>query len=172
MIDKTATEVVHRYVAQADLAPVDSIVVIGRADSEGNIDVTALNNVADNVVTYDACEVAADLDTLRSQRWSMAVVVKPAIDKARLVNLLARLRDLHTSRVLHIETAECWSVKDSLALGFAVLDLKALKINVAGSSRCRELQAYEFNLHSYKKTPDWLNARHWANPARWDKFRW
>ncbi|ANJ66482.1 hypothetical protein A9404_02995 [Halothiobacillus diazotrophicus] len=29
-----------------------------------------------------------------------------------------------------------------------------------------------FDIHQYKETPDWLNARHWANPQNWNKFRW
>jgi len=164
-------EVLRQYLAQADLASADSIAVISHAAIDAS-DYAELNNVACNMVTYAAGGVAADLDLLRSQRWSMAVVLSPAIEKSKLVNLLARLRDLHTSRVLHIETADSWTVKDSLALGFSVVDLLDLKIDVTTNSAFRELQAYEFNLHSYKKAPDWLNARHWANPERWDKFRW
>ena len=29
-----------------------------------------------------------------------------------------------------------------------------------------------FSLKTYKKTPNWLNSRFWANPRRWNKFRW
>ncbi|WP_322520450.1 DUF6231 family protein [Guyparkeria halophila] len=31
---------------------------------------------------------------------------------------------------------------------------------------------YLFDIETYKRTPDWLNARHWANPELWDKYRW
>jgi len=31
---------------------------------------------------------------------------------------------------------------------------------------------YLFDIETYKRTPDWLNARHWANPELWGKFRW
>lgn len=28
---------------------------------------------------------------------------------------------------------------------------------------------YQFNLATYKPAPDWLNARYWAHPERWDQ---
>lgn len=31
---------------------------------------------------------------------------------------------------------------------------------------------YHFDLYDYKRTPDWLNARNWANPELWNKHRW
>ncbi len=31
---------------------------------------------------------------------------------------------------------------------------------------------YLFDIETYKHTPDWLNARHWANPELWGKYRW
>ncbi|MFP4639754.1 MAG: DUF6231 family protein [Guyparkeria sp.] len=31
---------------------------------------------------------------------------------------------------------------------------------------------YQFDIHDYKQTPDWLNPRNWANPELWDKYRW
>ncbi len=32
----------------------------------------------------------------------------------------------------------------------------------------REWRCYAYDLHSYKATPDWLNARYWAHPERWE----
>ncbi|MCF9033982.1 DUF6231 family protein [Acinetobacter nectaris] len=31
---------------------------------------------------------------------------------------------------------------------------------------------WQFNILSYKNTPDWLNSKFWANPENWNKFRW
>lgn len=31
---------------------------------------------------------------------------------------------------------------------------------------------YLFDIETYKHTPDWLNARNWANPELWGKYRW
>lgn len=30
-----------------------------------------------------------------------------------------------------------------------------------------EISVYGFSISNYKKTPDWLNAKYWANPERW-----
>lgn len=34
------------------------------------------------------------------------------------------------------------------------------------------LQIWQFNLYDYKPRPDWLNAKYWANPENFDKYRW
>lgn len=31
---------------------------------------------------------------------------------------------------------------------------------------------WQFNLYDYKQRPDWLNAKYWANPENFDKYRW
>lgn len=31
---------------------------------------------------------------------------------------------------------------------------------------------FKYNIHDYKKTPDWLNADNWANPNMWGKYWW
>lgn len=38
--------------------------------------------------------------------------------------------------------------------------------------QAKDKDAYVFNIANYKETPEWLNARNWANPELWDKFRW
>ena len=35
-----------------------------------------------------------------------------------------------------------------------------------------ENEFWQFNILTYKQVPDWLNARFWANPENWTKFRW
>ena len=35
-----------------------------------------------------------------------------------------------------------------------------------------ENEFWQFNILTYKQVPDWLNARFWANPENWNKFRW
>ena len=32
--------------------------------------------------------------------------------------------------------------------------------------------SWQFNLYDYKQRPDWLNAKYWANPENFDKYRW
>lgn len=103
------------------------------------------------------------------RRWPLVCVLRPGLaadlDKSALNRLLALLRDLHADRVIHVENdANGWSLADSLALGFS--QRTALE---DGGSR---LLIFEFELRTYKMPPDWLNAKHWANPDLWGKHRW
>jgi len=34
------------------------------------------------------------------------------------------------------------------------------------------IAAFYFDIASYKATPDWFNAKGWANPENWNKYRW
>lgn len=79
--------------------------------------------------------------------------------------LLSRLRDLYAGEILVIVPAEDDERWHALltSLGFSGYR----PVNRA------ELPAfYEFSLRTYKTTPDWLNPRFWANPERWDEYRW
>lgn len=119
----------------------------------------------------------SDLDMLQTRRWHAAGLFWPSlaqgIDKAALIRLLARLRDLHANKVIHIEQNDAqtqgWTMADSLALGFSSL---ALPKDRKSGLQFTDLQIYDFDIHSYKPAPDWLNARHWANPEMWEKHRW
>jgi hypothetical protein len=51
-----------------------------------------------------------------------------------------------------------------------VPQLKALGFLLQGEGVAQ--WALVFDMGCYKATPDWLNARHWANPQLWDKHRW
>ncbi len=75
-----------------------------------------------------------------------------------LSQLLASLRD-RGNRPVVVYLGE--SVDDRMkmiALGYRALD--------------RDEPVYQFDIHDYKQTPDWLNPRNWANPELWDKYRW
>lgn len=90
------------------------------------------------------------------------------VDADTGANLLARLRDVHTSRFC---VALCrprgerrWQAEALIAMGLVLWSSEAL--NAA------RLEIYGFDLGTYKSTPDWLNARHWAHPEHWGKYRW
>jgi len=104
-------------------------------------------------------QVSADLSVLHQKRWAVACVFEPHLENQELTRLLARLRDLHAERVFHIDA------KDSLALGFSKTRCQIVESD-------KNYRVFEFNLSTYKRSPDWLNARHWANPELWDKHRW
>jgi len=118
-------------------------------------------------------DVAADMSILGDRRWPLVCLLEPDIDKPCLIRLLARIRDLHADRVIHISNTRnnntCgWALADSLALGFSQIGKSVIAEQLDES----ELQIFEFDIRNYKPAPDWLNAKNWANPERWDKHRW
>ncbi|OBS08039.1 DUF6231 family protein [Acidihalobacter prosperus] len=78
--------------------------------------------------------------------------------------LIAALRDIHADTLYCLVDADTWPAPDMAALG-----LRAVGVYPRAAGR---LALYHFDLYDYKRTPDWLNARFWAHPERWDKTRW
>ncbi len=80
--------------------------------------------------------------------------------------LLGSLRDLRARRLLVAVPAHDarWGLDAMLALG-----LEAAGHATGGDG---PLALYTFDIDRYKRTPDWLNARNWANPELWGRHRW
>ncbi len=112
-----------------------------------------------------------------SKKFSLALVVH-RFDSAdvehKLVigkHLLSRVRDMFAERVLHLVLSDVvtgtsigqsnWSLADSLAMGF--VELCAIPFESS------HVTVYDFDIRCYKSEPDWLNARHWAHPERWNR---
>ena len=118
--------------------------------------------------TMDAGELLEALS--RMERFDFGIVrgVLERVDPDTGAHLMARLRDVHTRRfcvVLGTQHGERrWQAAELIAMGLAHWSSETL--NDA------ELEIYGFDLGTYKATPDWLNARHWAHPEHWGKFRW
>ncbi len=91
-------------------------------------------------------------------------------DKKTGAALIARLRDVLVRRLCVIlpsaarAEATAWTDGELTAFGLTLLGTS--KHEVEGQ------RVYGFDISSYKRTPDWLNPRHWANPERWNKDRW
>lgn len=49
------------------------------------------------------------------------------------------------------------------AAGFRALGFVFIGADTAGATRL-----YEYDIDTYKTVPDWLNARYWAHPERWE----
>ncbi len=88
------------------------------------------------------------------------------LDRRQAEQLLASLRDLHARRVLLRLQSNTGVLKHSDVMAFGFTRLARLHV------RSAVVQYYGFDLYSYKTTPDWLNARYWANPELFDKYRW
>lgn len=80
--------------------------------------------------------------------------------------LLGRLRDLYARRI--------WVVLQAGKPGLRHGDLMGHGFSRAGrySLENRPVALYEFDIGTYKTTPDWLSSKHWANPRLFDKYRW
>lgn len=98
-----------------------------------------------------------------SERFALAIVTAeepPATASHALTQLLAALRDRYAQRVLALDEAETMVLTDYLALGFERLpdaDLSGL---------------YLFDPDAASRQREWNNARDWANPENFDRFRW
>ncbi|TDJ18305.1 MAG: hypothetical protein E2O65_06535 [Gammaproteobacteria bacterium] len=106
----------------------------------------------------------------RHGRFDFIIVrgVLERVDADTGAHLIARLRDMHSRRfcvVLPVNGGEHrWQSSELIAMGLAHWSRETVKGSV--------LEVYGFDLGTYKATPDWLNARHWAHPEQWGKNRW
>lgn len=81
------------------------------------------------------------------------------LDAAQAQHLISRVRLYAAPRLLLAAQPGCALDDDAFrALGFT-LSLADTAANV---------RVYHYDLDTYKTVPDWLNARFWANPERWE----
>lgn len=100
------------------------------------------------------------------QRLRLGLVVDTleSLPAARGEALLALLRDRLAETLYCLAAPAQWPTARMLALGLRPLGAYP---PAAGGA-----VLYHFDLYDYKRTPDWLNPRHWAHPELWDKHRW
>ena len=84
------------------------------------------------------------------------------ISSAEKAQVLVKLRDLMAKRI--VVAAQLDDEKLLRSLGFTRL--------LEHSQQVADFEFWQFNILTYKQVPDWLNARFWANPENWNKFRW
>ncbi len=85
-----------------------------------------------------------------------------AMKKSDALHTLALCRDVISHKMLIFTTKQeaGWDLSQFLSLGFHEV------------SSGDKFHIFGFDLANYKTTPDWLNAKHWANPDMWDKTWW
>ena len=84
------------------------------------------------------------------------------ISPMQKAQVLVKLRDLMAKRI--VVAAQLDDEKLLRSLGFTRL--------LEHSQQTADFEFWQFNILTYKQVPDWLNARFWANPENWNKFRW
>ncbi|NIR28926.1 MAG: hypothetical protein GWN84_06350 [Gammaproteobacteria bacterium] len=107
-------------------------------------------------------------------RFDLAFVIETVehMDKEAAVKVLARLRDVHARRLYVLapigvgedDQASRWEDIDFWGYGFT----RVGRYERDG----HPLHLYGFDIDHYKITPDWLNAKYWANPELFGKYRW
>jgi len=112
------------------------------------------------------------LDTPGHSDFGIIINTLEHMDKAHAGRLIARLRDLQTSRFYTvIPMGDQWREQKTV---WEPSDLIAYGMGLAGqyTDDGKPVHVYKFDINDYKATPDWLNPDHWANPELWDKYRW
>lgn len=102
------------------------------------------------------------------QDMAIVAVEPDEMPQEATAQLLSQLRDLFAKWVIVIAD------RDSPPAGLTRHEMVGLGFSLLGDA-CyadRVVHVYEFDIATYKTTPDWLNSRYWANPEMWDKYRW
>ena len=84
------------------------------------------------------------------------------LDTRAGAHLLSKLRDVHCKRVFLVVPEACWSQPALLALGFVRQQ--------ADVTPGATLYLYEPEISNPPR--EWNNARNWANPENFRKYRW
>ena len=117
------------------------------------------------------------------QRYELVLICHglAGLTQTTCEHLLAGLRDQYAQHVFIAEKPQQLPLQRNqiYALGFGGIpgiDQQPLHddffTQADHSTQPSNLILYEYNILSYKKIPDWLNAKNWANPELWDQYRW
>ena len=98
-------------------------------------------------------------------RHVYGLILTPWVEKDRLDAVIAHLRDFLSLELYVLHPGDAMEQARRLgALGLCCLQVFEIHGQSWGLNH--------FSLKTYKKTPNWLNSRFWANPQLWNKFRW
>jgi hypothetical protein len=102
-----------------------------------------------------------------TQRYDLAFVLLNTMEMQHMLTidktqLLVKLRDLFAKRIVVVSQLQ--DEKLLRSLGFTQL--------VDKTTHEHDFALWQFNILTYKHVPDWFNAKFWANPENWNKFRW
>jgi hypothetical protein len=110
-------------------------------------------------VLPDARRAACDPPPAPPCALALGIEALVGLDTRAAEQLVGRVRTYAAPRLLLVAHAGC-ALDDGrfLALGFTL----------AHDDRAAGVRLYHFDLDTYKSVPDWLNARFWAHPERWE----
>lgn len=137
----------------------------------GSLAAALADSAPDEAVRIASLPAAGADSQLASQgHQDMAIIAGEldALDERASARLLSQLRDLYAAWVIVVTD------RDSPPPGLTRRDMVGLGFSLLGDALHDDtpVHVYEFDMATYKTTPDWLNSRYWANPELWDKYRW
>ncbi|MBN2872050.1 MAG: hypothetical protein JXJ30_03970 [Halothiobacillaceae bacterium] len=92
---------------------------------------------------------------------AVELIIDPGVFSNAVIGLIAALRDRANRRVVvHLGDTR---IGDDIDQQMVSLGFRRVRADIG---------VYLFDIDTYKDTPDWLNARHWAHPELWGKYRW
>lgn len=91
---------------------------------------------------------------------ALGIDVLNGLDAPQALHLLNRTRLYAAPRILLATHGACVLGTDAFrALGFML----------SGEDAAAQVRIYSYDIDTYKTVPDWLNARYWAHPERWNR---
>jgi hypothetical protein len=87
---------------------------------------------------------------------------------------LDALNGLNAAHAQHLISQACLYAAPRILIaaqaGCALDDgaFRALGFTLSMTDTQQNMRVYDYDLATYKTVPDWLNARYWAHPERWE----
>ncbi len=101
------------------------------------------------------------LDALPDAPCALALGIDAlnGLDAEQARHLISRTRLYLAPRILLVAPAGCVLDETTfIALGFTL----------SATDAAADLRVHYYDIDTYKTVPDWLNARYWAHPERWE----
>lgn len=90
---------------------------------------------------------------------ALGIVALNGLDAQQARHLISQTRLYVAPRILLSVQSDCALDEDMF---------RALGFTLSATDTAENRRIHDYDLDTYKTVPDWLNARHWAHPERWE----
>jgi hypothetical protein len=150
-------------------SPAKKVLVISEPGNSAIIrDIRSIANTNSMSITH-ACADA--MHSLEQARFGLSVYILGESElEQRQVEAIGQLKNLFSNRVIVLKPQEqalrnqSSAASQLLAMGFETGQIFTIEEV--------DYESFNYNIESYNKPRSWNNARFWANPENFDKFRW
>ncbi len=136
----------HLHVRLLEIRP-ESVCALDPAASELAAASLGDTPVRDDVSLPTPCALALGVDALNG------------LDAQQAEHLISQVRLYVAPRILLVAQADC-ALDENL--------FRALGFTLSATDPAANVRVHYYDLDTYKTVPDWLNARFWAHPERWE----